>query len=585
MSNHRSASAAGSARNSPLLGSMPLPATSSAGATDTAGAFLYGPEDRTRLGCLYTYLIGASANVTTPPAFHGALERLQGNLVAEVQASKARILAAVAQMFQNSAQSAQQRIQTTPTRTTAPADEETPKPTLATGSAYQDYWVPTRFGSEDPSASNQPKQEPASEDNDRRHLARPSSPSEHSVMEFDPYGTSTPAARGRVAFESVAATQTQAATSSATAAAPTTGSNTPVPNSYAPEAIPIGMEGLRWTPAPAQETKAQEELRTMSNIASVLQHALSRPLEQTVRAATQTPGPTNPKSKIPAPEKFSGKEGNAAKSFMLDCKTYFVANTSSFPTDEARMMYVLMNLKEGTPKQWGKYYLNKLLAGDQDPLLDSWQAFESGFLANWSDHAALQVAERRINELKQTASASDYATEFRVSAGELEWSDSALMAAFCRRLKPFVRSKLIEHTIGHTISSLDELINVASLIDNTLFEVRKEAQTMSQNSPSSSSKPATRKSAGFVTVDIREKRRKAGQCPKCGDASHKFEQCTNGWKLKPDEHSKSIPGKIGSLIDLTCVEMSPGNLHGGYPGHSLPASLPSCIPRRGREEE
>ncbi|QRV97848.1 hypothetical protein RhiJN_25867 [Ceratobasidium sp. AG-Ba] len=88
-----------------------------------------------------------------------------------------------------------------------------PKPTLATGSVYQDYQVPTCFGSEDPSASNQPKQEPASEDNERQRLARPSSPSERSVMEFDPYGTSTLAARGRVAFESAAATQTQAAAS------------------------------------------------------------------------------------------------------------------------------------------------------------------------------------------------------------------------------------------------------------------------------------------------------------------------------------------------------------------------------------
>ncbi|QRV92843.1 Retrotransposable element Tf2 protein [Ceratobasidium sp. AG-Ba] len=137
----------------------------------------------------------------------------------------------------------------------------------------------------------------------------------------------------------------------------------------------------------------------MSNIASVLQHALSRPLEQAVRAATQTPSPSDPKSKIPAPEKFSGKKGNAAKSFMLDCKTYFVANASSFPTDDARIMYVLMNLKKGIPKQWGQYYLNKLLAGDQDLVLDSWQAFESGFLANWSDPAALQVAERRQDEL------------------------------------------------------------------------------------------------------------------------------------------------------------------------------------------
>ncbi|QRV87024.1 hypothetical protein RhiJN_15042 [Ceratobasidium sp. AG-Ba] len=41
----------------------------------------------------------------------------------------------------------------------------------------------------------------------------------------------------------------------------------------------------------------------------------------------------------------------------------------------------------------------------------------------------------------------------------------------------------------------------------------------------------------------------------------------------------------GQANETPDVEMSPGNPHGGYPGHSLPASLPSCIPRRGREEE
>ncbi|QRW06297.1 Retrotransposon-derived protein PEG10 [Ceratobasidium sp. AG-Ba] len=241
----------------------------------------------------------------------------------------------------------------------------------------------------------------------------------------------------------------------------------------------------------------------MTNIASVLEHAFSSPLEQAVRAASQTPGPTGAESKIPAPEEYSGKKGNAAKLYIQDCKTYFVANLSSFPTDNSRIMYVLMN---------GQYYLNGLpLAGDQDLLIDSWQAFEAGFLATCSDPAAPEVAECGINNLKQTASASDYATEFRVISGELEWSDSALMAAFRQGLKPYVRSKLIEHTIGSTITSLDELINTASLIDNTLFEARKKAQATLRSPSSSSNKPATGISAGFVTVEIRENCRKAGE--------------------------------------------------------------------------
>ncbi|QRV88667.1 Retrotransposon-derived protein PEG10 [Ceratobasidium sp. AG-Ba] len=306
-------------------------------------------------------------------------------------------------------------------------------------------------------------------------------------MEFDPFGLSTPAAGGRVPSQPSKATQTQAALRSTPSGAPPTGSNTPLPDHNAQQPVAIGLEGLHWTPAPAQETKEQHEPYCQRTSTCTLP-----PLRTGCARSHADPWPEQSQSKIPAPEKFSGKKGNAAKSFKLDCKTYFVANASSFPTDDARIMYVLMNLKEGIPKQWGQHYLNKLLGGNQDPVLDSWQAFKSRFLAN-----------------------CDYATEFRVIAGELEWSDSALMAAFRCGLKPFVRSKLIEHTIGRTITSLDDLINIASLIDNTLFEVRKEAQTTSQNSFSSANKPTTGKSAGFVTVEIREKRRKAGQWLPC----------------------------------------------------------------------
>ena len=147
----------------------------------------------------------------------------------------------------------------------------------------------------------------------------------------------------------------------------------------------------------------------MQNIATMFGNAISAPLTQAVRAATQTPGPAQGKSKIPAPDKYSGKKGNAAKAFLLDCRTYFLANPSSFPSEDSRIMYVLSSMKEGIPKQWGQHYLNKLVQGDADPMLDSWNAFHDGFLANWFDPAALQVAERHLTALKQVGSASDFA--------------------------------------------------------------------------------------------------------------------------------------------------------------------------------
>jgi hypothetical protein len=280
--------------------------------------------------------------------------------------------------------------------------ENTPKPLLVTGSTYRDHAIPTRFGSEGPSRLlRQLKPEPSTEEDDKQQLAATRSPAEQSIIEFDPIAASTPAQPSRVTFHTtpvVTETSCNPSTAETQAAEQPATSPPTVRNSVPLQSIPLGAEGLCWTLAPEQETKEQEEVCTMNNIANVLTHALTCPLEQAVHAATQTPAPQQPKSKIPALEKYSGKKGNAAKSFILDCKTYFVANLSSFPTDNSRIMYVLMNLKEGIPKQWGQYYLNKLLGGDQDPLLNSWEAFETGFLANWSDCHDLLSSHNKTRE-------------------------------------------------------------------------------------------------------------------------------------------------------------------------------------------
>ena len=401
-----------------------------------------------------------------------------------------------------------------------------PRMSQETGKDYQDHQVPVNFGSEGPSGSKtspqQVKQEERSESEASSTPTRSTPKGEPSVMEFDPYGTSTPAPQRRVGFQFDIPPPAPPAPLRPTPQ-PQTG---PAPRA---NAMPT-TAGPRFTPAPPQETDEEKEMRMFGNLAAIVGHAFAQPMEQVIRANSQTPAPSQPKSKIPAPEKFDGKKGNAAKAFLLDCKTYFIANPSSFPTDDSRIMYVLMNLKDGIPKQWGQHYLRKLLSGDPDTMLMDWEAFEAGFLANWSDPAALQVAERRIGELNQTGSASNYATEFRVIASKLDWSDSALMAAFRQGLKPFIKEKLIEHTIGRDIKTLDDLISLTCLIDNTLFEARRASKTI-QGSSSSSPAPSgknTGRSNGFVTLEIREKRKKAGECVKCGEKGHKFENCKNG---------------------------------------------------------
>ncbi|CCO31291.1 Retrotransposon-derived protein PEG10 AltName: Full=Embryonal carcinoma differentiation regulated protein [Rhizoctonia solani AG-1 IB] len=304
------------------------------------------------------------------------------------------------------------------------------------------------------------------------------------------------------------------------------------------------------------ETEEEKKNRTMHNLATIMGRALSVPLQSTFRSLSQTPGPAQPKSKIPAPEKYDGKKGPAAKSFILDCKTYFFTNSSSFPSDHSRISFVLMNLKEGQPKKWGQIYLEKLLDGAYEPILESWDALEAAFLRNWSDPAAAQVAERRLRNLKQSRATSDYATDFRIIASKLEWSDAALIAAFRQGLKAEVRSKLIEFTLHKNITTLDQFISTACLIDDTLFEACQELRKDS-NPPTSAPRPAQERSGDFVSRSVQEQRRKAGECTKCGEKSH---ECKNGWRLKSSERPKPESGKAAEVEELSPVPTVSGKV-------------------------
>ncbi|CEL60174.1 hypothetical protein RSOLAG1IB_12319 [Rhizoctonia solani AG-1 IB] len=135
-------------------------------------------------------------------------------------------------------------------------------------------------------------------------------------------------------------------------------------------------DGLGFIAAQPGETEEEKKNRTKHDLATIMGRALSVLLQSTFRSLSQTPGPAQPKSKIPATEKYDSKKGPAAKSFILDCKTYFFSNSSSFPLDHSRISFVIMNPKEGQPKKWGQIYLEKLLDGAHEPVLESWDAFE-----------------------------------------------------------------------------------------------------------------------------------------------------------------------------------------------------------------
>ncbi|KAF8669628.1 hypothetical protein RHS04_08699 [Rhizoctonia solani] len=442
---------------------------------------LWQQEDATKLNHLHRYLIGDNASSRSqPPALHRLLEKNTVHLISCLDAWKQTMLQDVTQAVE----SAIQRLLTVPSSTdphTPPRrvftviDNTLKAPSGSGSSGNKDFLVPI-------------KDEP------------------------DPKG------KQRVKLESPEPPKTT--TNTSWAILHTQEHLDPSPEQPFIRPTPVDLPS-------ASQAATKKEARTLHNIATIMGRALSVPLQSTFRGLSQTPSPAQVKSKIPAPEKYNGKKGPAAKSFILDCKTYFLSNATSFPSDH-----------------------KKLLNGDDKPTLESWDTFETAFLRNWSNPAAAQIAERRLRKLKRQKSASKYATEFRIIASKLEWSDPALIASFRQGLKAEVRSKLIEYTLHKNITALDKFISTACLIDGTLFEARKELRKDSNSSTSSPQRPAQGHSSNFVSNKVQEARRNAGECSKYGEKSHKWEDCKNGWHLKTTERSKPESAKAAEVEEL-----------------------------------
>ena len=89
-----------------------------------------------------------------------------------------------------------------------------------------------------------------------------------------------------------------------------------------------------------------------------------------------------------------------------------------------------------------------------------------------------KIAERRMQELRQTKSAAEYAAEFQRLSDRTEWDDSALQFMFRKGLKDEVKDEIMRHEY-HTneeneIDSLHGLMDIAIKIDNQLYERRIE---------------------------------------------------------------------------------------------------------------
>jgi hypothetical protein len=286
----------------------------------------------------------------------------------------------------------------------------------------------------------------------------------------------------------------------------------------------------------AQNQARQDEL---TQLVHQLQAQLATPTIPSIQA-TSIPSAQEPmESKVANPIPFTGKVAEA-REFLHKCELVFRVQPRSYPSDLAKITFVVTYLREAA-FHWIQPTL-ELKADKPTPdwFLD-WTLFRAKFLQDFGDADLIETSRRSLAKLKQTGSCTTYAIDFRRFTASLDMSDQSLRYAFYEGLKDDVKDRILS-PLSPEFENFEALITTAIRWDSLLYNRRKQP-------PISISKPTTftsftpRNSAiptgptpmdvdatnsrprGHLTDAEKLRRRTLGLCGYCGGAGHFAATC------------------------------------------------------------
>ncbi len=174
------------------------------------------------------------------------------------------------------------------------------------------------------------------------------------------------------------------------------------------------------------------------------------------------------KAKIDAPPKYRGDK-EALTRFLTQARAYLRYYPKKFADEEAKVTFVASRLK-GKALRWFEPTLKDRLEAkkeDQDnftkKIFKSYNTFEEEISKVFGDVDEKLYAQERLSRLRQTKSASAYATLFRQDSLHVAYSEEGLMQVFYKRLKEEVKDELYK---VDGLDTLDEYIAIAIRIDD-----------------------------------------------------------------------------------------------------------------------
>jgi hypothetical protein len=260
--------------------------------------------------------------------------------------------------------------------------------------------------------------------------------------------------------------------------------------------------------------------------------------QQSIQIAS-TPGAIK-EPKINAPAPFKGNKSEAEE-FILKCQSVFDICDRTYHDDRTQLAFVF-NLLQGDAYQWLK---PALLSHPKPEWIESWPLFKLEFAKNFADSDTKETSRQKLKTLKQSSSASVYATEFKRHALYLSWSDEALRQSFFDGLKLDVQDRLLS---PQRFASFHVLVDSAIEWDNLLFQRRRAHSTARSRSTQDSYTPSksyssttsktTETAVGPWPMEVdsvqprkpltqaeKDERRKNNLCLYCGKPGHQVFRC------------------------------------------------------------
>ena len=208
------------------------------------------------------------------------------------------------------------------------------------------------------------------------------------------------------------------------------------------------------------------QVSSLAGAAPVSRHGPAASSASDFPAAAFVSSPCQPREPfIPTPVRYAGELGRC-RQFLHQCSLVFEQQPLTYASDRTKTA-LIMSLLSDQAADWA--VANSM---SRPTLTLSYPDFVCEMQRVFDHPVRGKEASSRLLSLRQGSdSVAQFALNFRILAAESGWDETALQSVFVRGLTDRIRDKL---AVRDETSSLDELITLATRLDNRLRERLKE---------------------------------------------------------------------------------------------------------------